>query len=334
MKTLLNSNCEISQQFKNYLKIEGQAIINLVDTIPDNNITDALQFFLNRSGMVAVIAVGKSGFVGKKFSATLNSIGILSMFIHPTEAMHGDIGALNDGDVVVLISNSGETDEIVQLLPTIKNRGSVVVGILGNHESSIGQVCHVVLNAKIETEACPLNLIPTASTTVANSICDAICVSLSQLNKMSQADFASNHPAGALGKRLNIRLRDLIFHMSAQLKVKSDLAWPELIQAIDAGKAGTLCVVNDKDELLGIITDGDIRRAIRNNKEQNLYNLVAQQVMTENPISMSEMEFAYDALTIMENRKSEISSIVISDEKNQYKGLVRLHDILKTGLKI
>ena len=325
---------ELAEAFKNYLLIESRAVESLAEKLAVENVLDFLGILQKRQGKIVAVAVGKSAFVARKFVATLNSVNVPAVFLHPADALHGDVGVVERGDVAVLVSNSGETPELLALLPILQRKKAVVAAILGQADSSLGKASGAVLEARAEEEACPLNLLPTASTAAAAAVCDALCISLSRLNEIGRLDFAANHPAGALGKRLNIRLGELIYPLSEQLKIPAHLPWRDTIRQINRGKAGVLGVVDPNDRLLGIITDGDVRRNVCKNDPETLRRLTAENVMNDRPVTMLAEEFAYDALMLMENRASQISSVAVVNAESEFLGIVRLHDILKTGLRV
>ena len=233
------------------------------------------------------------------------------------------------GDVVIALSNSGETDEILMLLPTLKNREVKIISILGNLDSSLARKSDVVLDASVDKEACPLNLAPTTSTTVALSIGDAISMTLMQSKGLTEKDFAENHPAGRLGKRLTIKVSSL---MHESPNVSSDANWLDVVKAISKHALGGVNVVDENSHLIGIITDGDLRRTLEKTSPENLTDLTAKQMMTENPTTALPEMLAYDALKLMEDRPRQISVLPVADNAGKCLGLLRIHDIVRSGL--
>lgn len=277
---------------------------------------------------VIVIGIGKSGVIAQKIAQTLTSTGTIAVFVHPSDALHGSLGVIASGDVVIALSNSGETDEILSLLPTIKSREILIISIVGNLDSTLARQSDIVLDASVDQEACPLNLAPTASTTVALVIGDALAMTLMQAKGKTAEDFAANHPAGRLGKRLTLKVKNLM-HDSPNLAPKS--TWLEVVKSLSQHSLGAVNVTDADDNLIGIITDGDLRRTIEKTAPENFTNLNADQMMTRNPTVAAPEMLAYDALRLMENRPRQISVLpVVENEKCV--GLIRLHDIVRSGL--
>ncbi|MDQ3087345.1 MAG: KpsF/GutQ family sugar-phosphate isomerase, partial [Acidobacteriota bacterium] len=277
---------------------------------------------------VIVIGIGKSGVIAQKIAQTLTSTGTIAVFVHPSDALHGSLGVIAAGDVVIALSNSGETDEILSLLPTIKSRDISIISIVGNLDSTLARQSDVVLDASVDQEACPLNLAPTASTTVALVIGDALAMTLMQAKGLTAEDFAANHPAGRLGKRLTLKVKNLM-HESPNLATSA--TWLEVVKALSQHSLGAVNVTDANNNLIGIITDGDLRRTIEKTSPENFINLDAEQMMTHNPTVAAPEMLAYDALQLMENRPRQISVLpVVEGEKCV--GLIRLHDIVRSGL--
>jgi arabinose-5-phosphate isomerase len=271
--------------------------------------------------------VGKSGKVAQKIAATLCSTGSLAVYIHPTEGLHGDLGLIQPFDVVLALSNTGNTDEVVRLLPSLKNLGVKIVGMGGNLNSILATRCDAWIDAEVENEACPHGLAPTTSTTLALALGDAIAVTLMQLKGFDQYSFALNHPGGGLGKRLHLRVQDLM-HSGEKLPLIGPLDTMEkVVMASSEKKLGAVLVV-EKDRLLGIITDGDLRRALQH--QEKFFKLKAQEVMTQNPVTARPEMMAHSALKLMEDRPSQINVLPVVDEHHHYRGLLRLHDLLST----
>ena len=313
------------------LKLEATAINQAAERLQIEQLEKALNL-LNCQGKVVLTGVGKSGIVAKKIAATLCSIGNVAVYLHPCDALHGDLGIITDLDVVILLSNSGETQELIEIVPHLKHRQVPIIGILGNLGSTLAYRVDVVLDASVDREACPLNLAPTTSTTVALAIGDAVAMTLMQMRSITPQDFALNHPAGRLGKRLTLRVVDLMHQGHDNPVIIPQASWIEIVSAITKGGLGAVNVVNEKGQLLGIITDGDLRRAIAKIEPTDLKNLQAAAIMAENPVTVHPEQLAYDALQLMENRSSQISVLPVVDEEDYCVGLLRLHDIARSGI--
>ncbi|NDJ18743.1 KpsF/GutQ family sugar-phosphate isomerase [Myxacorys almedinensis] len=315
---------------RSLLQLEADAIARTAQQLDPEAVDHAVNLLLTCHGKVVLSGVGKSGIVAQKIAATLNSIGTIAVFLHPCDALHGDLGIVNSADVGLILSNSGETDELIQMMPHLKHRNVPTIAILGNLNSTLAQQATVTLDASVDREACPLNLAPTTSTTVALAIGDALAMSLMQLKQITPEEFAFNHPAGRLGKRLTITVKDLLHPASPTLAPNA--SWLEVLGAISQGGLGAVTIVNDQGYLLGLITDGDLRRCIQKLDLAELATLAAAQVMTPNPILITAEALAYDALKLMEERSSQISVLPVVDDEQRCLGLIRLHDIVRSGL--
>lgn len=320
------------EQVTNLLKLEADAIAKAAEQLQPASVEHAVKLLSDCNGKVVTLGVGKSGIVAQKIAATLNSIGTVSVFLHPCDALHGDLGIVTSEDVVILLTNSGETAELVQMLPHLKRRQVPIIAILGNVQSTIASQSDTVLGATVDREACPLNLAPTTSTTVALAIGDALAMSLMQMRQITPEDFALNHPAGRLGKRLTLVVKDLICPNSGAVTVTPDASWLEVISAISKGGFGAVSVVDATGTLQGIITDGDLRRCLQTLKPADLDQLQASGLMTENPTAVLPELLAYEALKTMEDRPSQISVLPVVDPSRKYMGIVRLHDVVQLGL--
>lgn len=316
-------------EFAEILRIEAEAIELVRGRLDAFSISTALEAILNCKGKVIVTGVGKSGIIADKIAQTLTSTGTMSVYVHPSDALHGGLGVVAAEDVVIALSNSGETDELLALLPALKRRGSALIAIVGNMDSTLARSADVVLDAAVSEEACPLNLAPTASTTVALAIGDALAMTLMKARGLTPEDFAANHPAGRLGKRLTLRVSDLM-HQSPNVGV--DTGWLEVVRAISGNALGAVNVVSTDGKLLGIITDGDLRRAIERSGEEGLGGLTAAGMMTASPVTAAPDMLAFEALRMMEDRPSQISVLPVVDKEQNSVGLLRLHDIVKAGL--
>jgi len=264
----------------------------------------------------------------------MTSSGTAAVYLHPSDALHGGLGIVNSDDVVLLLSNSGETDELLQLLPYLKRRDVPLVAIVGNVKSSIAQRADAVIDASVDQEACPLNLAPTASTTVALAIGDALAMTLMRAKGLTEDDFASNHPAGQLGKRLTLRVSDLMHGGNHNPTIGADAAWMEIVSAITHYGLGAVNVIDSEGHLAGIITDGDLRRSMQRVRPADLAfaNLKCDDLMTRNPVVANPEMLAFDALRLMEDRPSQINVLPVVDDNRLCVGLIRLHDIVRSGL--
>jgi arabinose-5-phosphate isomerase len=314
------------------LKLEAQAITQAATRLDPQEIEKAIALLMQCRGKVILIGVGKSGIVARKIAATLTSTRTLATYLHPCDALHGDLGIVTKDDVAIALSNSGETEEVIEMLPSLKHRQVSTIAILGNLNSTLARSADVVLDASVAREACPLNLAPTASTTVALAIGDALAMTLAQAKGLTPEDFALNHPAGRLGKRLTLKVQNLMHSGSNNPIVAPESSWLEVVSKISQGGLGAVNVVDSRQRLLGIVTDGDLRRAMQEIDPVELSNLCAGAIMTRNPIVVLPTDFAYDALQLMENRPSQISVLPVVDEDRICIGLLRLHDIVRSGL--
>lgn len=304
------------------LKIEAQAVSEVLARL-DAAFERAVDLLFACKGRVAVTGMGKSGIVGRKISATLSSTGTPSFFLHPAEALHGDLGMIARGDVVLAVSYAGETREIIALLDALKRLEIPLVSLVGNVKSTIAQASDIVLDVSVSEEACPLNLAPTASTTAAMAVGDAVAVSLLERRDFRHDDFAALHPAGSLGKRL-LRV-DKVMHLGDALpRVAPGTLMPAVFHEMSAKKLGMTTVANGDGTLAGIITDGDLRRLMEKHGGATL-TMTAAQCMNATPQIVGPQVLASEALTLMEKRK--ITSVVVADENRRLLGVVHLHDL-------
>ena len=309
------------------LETEAAAILALVARL-DERFERAVQLLRECRGRVILTGMGKSGIICRKIAATLTSIGTPSFFLHPAEAIHGDLGVIQHDDVILALSYSGETDEILRLLETIRRLGAKLVAITGTPASTLAQAADVALDCSVAEEACPLNLVPTASTTAALAIGDALAMTLLVEKGFRQEDFANLHPGGKLGKRL-MRVEALM-HAGRQCPiVKSDTRMRDVIYEMSSKQLGMTCVVDAGAALLGIITDGDLRRQME--RTSDVLTLAAGDVMTRGPVTVSRATLAVEALNIMEQRKIT-SIVVVEDGSQQVAGVVHVHDLWRTEM--
>ena len=322
----MKDNNSILNTAKETFLIESNAIANLANLL-DANFTNAINFILKSKGRVILTGIGKSANIANKIVATLKSTGTPAIFMHAADAIHGDLGNVQKDDVVICISKSGNTPEIKVLVPLIKNYGNKIIAITGNMDSFLGKNADFPLNTYVEKEACPNNLAPTTSTTAQLVMGDAIAVCLLKLNNFSSKDFAKYHPGGALGKRLYLRVSDLIKNNQTPKVFENDSISKVLIE-ISEKRLGVTAVLNSEEAIVGIITDGDIRRML--NKSTNIDLFTAKDIMGINPKTILEDAMAVEALERLEN--NNITQILVTDIANNYVGVVHLHDLIKEGI--
>ncbi len=317
----------IIEQARETLQIEAQAIFSLIDKI-DESFVRAIEVLYGCKGRIIVTGMGKSGIIGKKIASTLASTGSPALFLHPAEAAHGDLGMVTRDDVIIALSNSGETKEVIELIPSIKRMGATIISLTGNPFSTLSKHSDIAINVFVEKEACPLGLAPTASTTAALAMGDALAVSLLKKRGFKEQDFASLHPGGSLGKRLLLTVRD-IMHTGDQIPmVMPDVSMKYALFEITSKKLGITLVVNDTQQLLGIITDGDLRRFME--QQQNIWDIEAKDVMSKNSKTCRSSDLAVTALAIMQ--QYSITSLAVTDEQSHVQGVIHLHDLLKAGI--
>jgi arabinose-5-phosphate isomerase len=315
----------IIETAKNTILNESNAIANLANYI-DTNFENAVKFIFQSKGRVIVTGIGKSANIATKIVATFNSTGTPAIFMHAADAIHGDLGSVLENDIVICISKSGNTPEIKVLVPLIRNYGNKIIAITGNIDSFLGKNADYTLNTFIEKEACPNNLAPTTSTTAQLVMGDALAVCLLELKGFSSSDFAKYHPGGALGKRLYLRVADLIKNNELP-KVSENDSIVKVIVEISKKRLGVTAVV-ENNKILGIITDGDIRRMLTKSTEIN--HLKAKDIMSKNPKTIREDSMAIEALKRLE--QNSITQILVTDIEHNYIGVVHLHDLIKEGI--
>ena len=307
------------------LAIEARAIENLIERL-DENFSRAVELVCGCEGRVVVTGMGKSGIICRKIAATLNSTGTPSMFLHPAEALHGDLGMVVKGDAVIAVSNSGETEELVQLLETLKRLSVPLVSLLGRTRSTLGNASDVVLDVSVDEEACPMGLAPTASTTALLALGDALAMAVLEKKGFTTEDFAVLHPRGHLGFKLR-RVENLM-HTGEELpQVKTDTPMRDVIYEMSRKGLGVTSVVDDKGKLAGVISDGDLRRQL--GKDAELLEKKAGECMTRDPVIIDRQELATSALALMEERK--ITSLLVPDGDGGVAGILHLHDLWRLG---
>lgn len=316
----------ILQSAVSTIEIEAKAIDNLKNFI-DHSFEKAIRIIHASGGRVVLTGMGKSAIIAQKIAATFNSTGTASLFMHAADAVHGDMGMIQRGDVVIIISKSGESDEIKVLTPLIKNTGNKIIAIAGSSTSYLANNADVFLNTSVSQEACPNNLAPTASTTAQLVMGDALAVCLMQLKGFDNNDFAKFHPGGNLGKRLYLRVES-VYKMNQRPFVKENTAFKEIIISISKGMLGATVVLDNADKITGIITDGDIRRLFE--KTDDIKNVTAKDISTSQPKIILASALAADALEQINN--FEITQLVVVDTGNNYLGIIHLHDLIREGI--
>src|SRR6266852_913737 len=321
-------------QVVNLLRAEAEAIGKAASRLKAEDIDRVIGILSSCQGKIVLLGVGKSGIIAQKIAATMTSAGTAAIYLHPSDALHGGLGILSADDVVLMLSNSGETDELRQLVPFAKRRGVPIVAIVGNVKATLALGADAMLDASVDEEACPLNLAPTTSTTVALAIGDALAMTLMRAKGLTEDDFASNHPAGQLGKRLTLRVADLMHGGSQNPTIPMDSSWMDIVSAITQFGLGAVNVIDHDGRLAGIITDGDLRRSMQriNSAELSFANITCDDLMTRNSIVTNPDMLAFHALHLMEDRPSQINVLPVVDDARLCVGLIRLHDIVRSGL--
>ena len=310
---------------KRTIKIESESICSIANQL-DNSFIKLCETVLNSKGKFVVMGVGKSGHIARKISATLSSTGTTSIFIHPTEAAHGDMGMINKKDIVLLISNSGETDEIINIIPSLKRHAKKIASLTSNNKSTISRSADIKIQIKSKKEACPLDLAPTSSTTNALVFGDALAVALLEAKGFTKNDFASSHPAGKLGKKLITKVFDIMHKGNSVPKVKPDTILDNALIEITKKNLGITLITN-KTKIVGIFTDGDLRRCINN--KIDIHKTQIKEVMTKDFKTISSDSLAVDAAEMME--KNKIFTLVVMD-KRKYVGVISMHDLIEARI--
>jgi arabinose-5-phosphate isomerase len=316
-------------------EIESRAVRRTIESLDPSSFQRACEILLRIEGRVAVTGMGKSGHIARKLSSTLSSTGTPAMFLHPAEGAHGDIGMLKPGDAIVMLSKSGESDELFSLLPALLDRKIPIVAITAQPNSKLGNAAResggVVLPIVVEEEACPNDLAPTASTTAALVLGDALAMALLEARKFTSIDFAKLHPAGALGRKLTLTARDLMVSGSSIPQVSPEADLGVVMDEITSKRLGCTAVTQS-GKLLGIITDGDLRRYFQAHEQVTLRAVTAREIMVEDPRSITPETLAIDALRSMENDTPKVMQLVVLDTSGQLVGMLHLHDLVKAGI--
>jgi arabinose-5-phosphate isomerase len=321
------------EQALKVLALEGQAILKCGERLRAPQAAEqfrralaCLKSSLENGGKIVVTGIGKSGKVGQKIAATFCSTGSLAVFLHPTEGLHGDLGLVAPRDTLLALSYTGNTEELIRLVPPVRELGVPIIGIGGNPQSRLAQSCTAWIDAAVEQEACPHNLAPTSSTTLALAVGDALAIALMQLRGFDPVGFAANHPGGVLGRRLLLKVDEVMHVGDAVAVVRPEATMDEVVIQSTQKKLGAV-LVTEGNRLLGIVTDGDLRRALQH--RERFFRFSAREVMTARPVTIAPGSLAKDALALMENRPSQISVLPVVDAEGNWKGLLRLHDLVQ-----
>ncbi len=316
----------VIEEARDVLKIEAEGIVRLAGRI-DENFSRLVEMIFQSRGRVIFAGIGKSGIIGRKIVATLNSTGTRAIFLHPVEAMHGDLGMVSGDDIFIALSNSGETDELNILIPSIRSAGCPVIAFTGGPHSTLARESDMVIDVGVEAEACPLNMAPTASTTAQLAMGDALAVVLINKRKFTTRDFQKFHPGGTLGKRLTLQVADIMLTGDAVPLVHEGTDIHAALNVLDRKRLGVVIIANDRDELTGIITDGDVRRMVV--KHAAIDNHKVEALMVRDPKSVTRQTQLYDALNMMEI--NQITVLPVLERNGRVAGILHLHDILGKG---
>jgi arabinose-5-phosphate isomerase len=329
-----DAQTKVIDEIKRVLSLEAQSILACADRLRDPERARALeqavlqlQKTLDQGKKIVLTGVGKSGKIAQKIAATLCSTGSLAVYLHPTEGLHGDLGLIQEGDSILALSYTGNSEEILRLVPSFKELKATLIGLGGNPLSTLARESHLWIDVGVEQEACPHNLAPTSSTTLALAMGDAIATTLMKLRGFQAKDFATNHPGGALGKRLHLTVQD-VMHSGEKCGIVSLGATVDDVIVLATEKKLGGVIVAENQILKGLITDGDIRRALKH--REKLFQMKASDIMTPKPTTASPEMMASEALSLMEKRESQISVLPVVDALGRVKGLVRLHDLVQT----
>jgi arabinose-5-phosphate isomerase len=319
---------EIIEKGKEVIRIEAESVANLIEKVGED-FAEAVETIYKSKGRVVLTGMGKSGLIARKIVATMNSTGTAAIYLHPTDALHGDLGMVRKEDVVIIISKSGATDELSRLFPMFKRLGVKIIAMSGNKDSDLAVESDIFLNISVKEEACPLDLAPTSSTTATLAMGDALAVALLEKRNFTVEDFAFLHPGGSLGKRLSLKIKEIMISGEGVPIVKENAELKDVIFEMTSKRLGTTSVVDAEGKLKGVITDGDLRRLLERTMDMN--GLTAKDVMSKNPKVMQADYLASFALQQMENY--HITTLIIIDDKNNPTGIVHLHDLIKLGLQ-
>jgi len=319
---------EIIEKGKEVIRIEAESVANLIDRI-GKDFAEAVEIIYKSKGRVILTGMGKSGLIARKIVATMNSTGTAAIYLHPTDALHGDLGMVRKEDVIIIISKSGTTDELARLFPMFKRLGVKIIAMSGNIDSDLAVESDIFLDISVKEEACPHDLAPTSSTTATLAMGDALSVALLEKRDFTVDDFAFLHPGGSLGKRLSLKIKEIMISGDGVPIVKENAELKDVIFEMTSKRLGTTSVVDTEGNLKGVITDGDLRRLLERTMDIN--GITAKDVMSKNPKVLQAEYLASFALQQMENYN--ITTLIIIDEKNNPAGIVHLHDLIKLGLQ-
>jgi arabinose-5-phosphate isomerase len=319
---------EIIEKGKEVIRIEAESIANLIERV-GKDFADAVEIIYKSKGRVILTGMGKSGLIARKIVATMNSTGTAAIYLHPTDALHGDLGMVRKEDVVIIISKSGTTDELERLFPMFKRLGVKIIAMSGKSNSDLAVESDIFLNISVKEEACPHDLAPTSSTTATLAMGDALAVALLEKRNFTVEDFAFLHPGGSLGKRLSLKIKEIMISGDGVPIVKENAEFKDVIFEMTSKRLGTTSVVDANGKLKGVITDGDLRRLLKRTLDIN--GLTAKDVMSENPKVLQAEYLASFALQQMENHN--ITTLIIIDKNDKPTGIVHLHDLIKLGLQ-
>jgi arabinose-5-phosphate isomerase len=318
---------QIKQIIWDVLKTEGEAVLGLREKI-NEGIYEAVEEILSCRGKVVITGIGKSGAVGRKMASTFASTGTPSVFLHPAEAMHGELGLLSPDDIVILISYNGETEELINIIPFLKRLGIKLIALTGNPNSSIGKASDIVIDVGVEREACPFGIAPTSSTTATMAMGDALAIAVMSLRKVTRDDLARLHPGGTIGRRLLLKVEDVMRTGKRHAVVEEETLVRDVLFTITKARGGAASVVDKENKLVGIITDGDIRRHLI--LDETALNKPAREIMTETPITIQRGKLAAEALRLMQERN--IDDLPVVDEEGHVLGMIDIVDLVKVGI--
>jgi arabinose-5-phosphate isomerase len=326
------SGVEAVQEVKRVLSLEGRAILDCAERLAEPRNAQAVEralklmrASLEGGGKIVVTGVGKSGKIAQKVAATLCSTGSLAVFLHPTEGLHGDLGVVVSKDVVIAYSYTGNTEELMKLQPSLKALKVPVIGIGGNAQSRLAASCEVWIDGSVSQEACPINLAPTSSTTLALALGDALAMALMRLRGFAPKDFAQNHPGGSIGNRLNLRVSDLMHQGDKVPCLGRSATMDQVVMELSQRRLGAVLIV-EGEKLVGLITDGELKRALQH--REKFFTMKAEQVMTPSPVTARPEMMAQEALVLMEDRPFQLSVLPVVDDQGRWKGLIRVHDLV------
>lgn len=320
----------VINDYREVFDIEIQELINVKNSLDDKVMEEVIDILNACTGKVVLCGMGKPGHIGRKISATMSSLGIHSYFLHPAEAQHGDMGTLALGDVIIIISNSGETSEVCSMLPNIKMIGIPIIAMTSYRDSTLGKYADYIIELPVMKEVSSLNLAPTSSTTAELVLGDALAVIVSERRKFTKEDFAFYHPAGALGRKLTTMVSDLMHSDDANPVINTGSTLASAIYAMNKGGLGAVSIIDENNTLLGLITDGDLKRYMQD--KVDIYKLVVDDVMTKKPIVVRANVLAIEALQLMEKRDKQISILPVVDDDMRVVGMIRNHDIIQLGI--